>query len=230
MARSFVYLTAIVALALAPALAFAGTDSPRVTTTRKGGSVTIAARTPELVVSQTLRRGLLDVSITAGADRVRVVGDEGGFVRVERAGRTRSFDVRAARAEDITAVRAMLSTSTAMSAFESLLASPWGGSRAAMPFAASHALVALLQARTEPLRAIVQRARAGDTLLKNIRLTSGECWHYYERDAVRYTYELEQCVADASNSLNPLRVSWCAYSYNLKTTLAFLWLLDCNGY
>jgi hypothetical protein len=215
----------------APAVGFAEPAAPRVSVSRKSQSAVMALRAEQLIVSQTLKPGVVDVILSDGVDRVRVVSEIDGDVRIERAGRVRAFNVTSATAGDAAAAMALLGESPAVAAFEALLASPWGETRRALPFASSHALIALLQARTEPLRVVVQRIRTSSSArIREAGMTAGECWTAYERDAVRYTYELEQCIADASNSLNPLRVSWCAYSYNLKSTLAFIWLLDCSGY
>ena len=54
-----------------------------------------------------------------------------------------------------------------------------------------------------------------------------DCWDPYARDVVQYTYDLEACVAEARDSWLPWALGWCAYEYDIKTSLAFMWLLNC---
>jgi hypothetical protein len=62
------------------------------------------------------------------------------------------------------------------------------------------------------------------------RLSPSQCWDTYSRDVVKFTYDLQSCLASLSgNWWNPLHTAWCAYEYNLKSSLAGIWLLDCYG-
>jgi hypothetical protein len=238
MTRSVVGVAAmamVAAMTVAPDVSQAQTsaDRPRLEITRGDGRVTISARARDLTVTQTLRPVGFDLRIVLGRDLVRVNGDTAGRVRVERTGRSLALSMAGATVEQAAEVRSLLAGSTALAAFDALVASEWARTtREAVVFHSAHAIVALLRGDQRPLQAFVRRVKAGREvrLIAIGQMTAHECWRSYERDVLRYTYELEICLADASNSLNPLTSAWCAYEYNLKTTLAFIWLLDCSGY
>ena len=209
----------------------AGT-TPRVTMTRGKETVTISARTERVRVSQTLTPRSFSLTVSDGRDAVEINGNTDGQVAVRRAGRTLALSLRDSAPREAEAVQALLRGSSAIARLGELASSSWGRShRDAMVFVSAHAMAALLQGTAAPLKAVVHRFQAsGEPVLVRVQRTPGECWRAYERDVLSYTYDLEACIEESSASLNPLRSAWCAYSYNLKATLAFVWLLDCNGY
>jgi hypothetical protein len=200
--------------------------------TRGKGTVTIAARTETVRVSQTLTTGSFALTVSDGRDAVEISGNTDGQVAVRRAGRTLALSMRDSTVHEAEAVQALLRGSSAIARLGELATSSWARShKDAMVFVSAHALAALLQGTSAPLKAIVHRFQAAsEPRLVRVQLTSGDCWRLYQRDVLSYTYELEACIDESSSSLNPLRSAWCAYSYNLKATLAFVWLMDCNGY
>jgi hypothetical protein len=235
MTDSRVGIAAVAFLAAMPAIVAAqSTTAPRVQVTRSGTQVTIAAKADAWSISQTLTPTTFDLRIGDAVDRVRFVGDKTGRLRIDRGGRTLVLTLlEETPVADLDKVKAMLAGSSALARFDRLMASDWArAAREAAAFDAPHAIVALLQGNAAPLEAVVQRARlAGEPRITTVaQQTASWCWRSYERDVLTYTYELESCVAEATWSINPLRISWCAYSYNIKASLAFIWLLDCSGY
>jgi hypothetical protein len=207
--------------------------SPVVTTSRSNGSVTMVARTDAVRVSQTMTLTGFDLVVSDGRESVRITGDVHGRVRATRAGRSVAITLQQATAADARSASQLLAGSTALARFGDLVRTGWARStKDALVFVSAHAMVALLQGDAVPLRAMAQHLTSNDepALVRVRQRTAGECWRAYEHDVVGYTYELEQCLEEARFSLNPLRSAWCAYSYNLKATLAFVWLLDCSGY
>jgi hypothetical protein len=208
-------------------------EVPRVAVTRRADRVTITARTSALRVSETVTRAGFELTLSDGRDAAAIAGDAAGRVSVRRGGRTLQLSLRQGSAAEVEAVRRLLGGSSAVAAFGRLLQSPWGRtSKEALAFASAHAIATLLQGERAPLTAIVQRLRVSQEpqIVRVRQMTASMCWRSYERDVLMYTYELENCIAQASNSLNPLSSAWCSYEYNLKATLAFVWLLDCSGY
>lgn len=207
--------------------------SPRVTTSRGDGHVTIVAKTDAVRVSQTITAKGFELTVSDKRDSVRIAGDVHGRVRAERGGRVVSLALQTSTPQDARAVSALLMGSTSLARFGEIVATGWARStRDALVFVSAHAMVALLQGDAVPLRAMAHRIVTSQEphLVRVRQRTAAECWRAYEQDVISYTYELEQCLAEASYSLNPLRSAWCAYSYNLKASLAFVWLLDCSGY
>jgi hypothetical protein len=190
----------------------------------------VTLRAGALTVSQTLRPSDLEIVVTEGVDTVRVAAALDGRVRLARGGRTRAFSMARVTRDDAAAARELLGASPALRAFEALIASPWGQSRAALPFAAPQALLALLQSRTEPVRAYAERIqRSSGPAIVTARTGPNECWYTYQRDVVRLTYDFEQCMVESAGTLDFTRTIWCAYSYNFRATIAFTWLLNCSG-
>jgi hypothetical protein len=221
---------ALTGLPLSAAAQSAGT-TPRVTMTRGKETVTISARTERVRVSQTLTPSSFSLTMSDGRDAVDISGNTDGQVAVRRAGRSLALSMRDSTAREVEAVQALLRGSSAIARLGELATSSWGRSQKdAIVFVTGHAMAALLQGTSAPLKAIVHRLQASEPVLVRVQRTPGECWRAYERDVLSYTYDLEACIQESSYSLNPLRSAWCAYSYDLKATLAFVWLLDCNGY
>jgi hypothetical protein len=232
MTRVLVGTVAATIVAMMPAVGSAGpAQDPRVSVTRGGGHVTISARTESLSVTQTLTAAGFDLRVVDGLDTVRITGDAAGHVRVERSGQSMALVMTSAEPADMARVQTLLADSTALAAFDRLMTTDWSrGRNTAAVFVPAHAIVALLRGHTGPTAGAVRVARShqGPAFTTVAQGPSG-CWQTYERDVVRYTYDLEACIRDASDSWNPLATAWCAYEFNLKASLAFIWLLDCHG-
>jgi hypothetical protein len=207
--------------------------SPKVAVTRGADKVTMTARTDVVRVSQTLTPQGFDLVVSSGGDSAQIVGTTEGQLTVRRAGRTLTLSLQQASRIEAEAVRALLRGSTALARLGQLTRTAWARShKDAFVFVSAQAMVAAIQGDVAPLKAVVSRIQTSrePQIVRVRQRTASECWRAYERDALAYTYELEQCMEEASYSLNPLRSAWCAYSYNLKASLAFIWLLDCSGY
>jgi hypothetical protein len=207
--------------------------TPRVSVTRGADKVTLTARTQTVRVSQTLTPKSFDLVVSDGRDSAQITGDIEGRVTVRRAGQTMTLALRDATLREAEAVRALLRGSTALARLRQLAASPWARShKDGVVFVSAQAMVAVLEGDQAPIRAVVHQFQTSHEpqIVRVRQRTASDCWRAYEQDALSYTYELEACMAEASYSLNPLRGAWCAYSYNLKASLAFVWLLDCSGY
>jgi hypothetical protein len=234
MARSFVGITAAtMVMACSTWAAAQPMTNPRVTSSRSDGRVTMVAMTDAVRVSQTITATGFDLIVNDGRDTARIIGDVHGRVRVERGGRAVSMTLQTSTVEDAAAARDVLTGSSALARFGEVVGTGWARStKQALVFVSAHAMVALLQGNAVPLRAMAERIGTSrePQFVRVRQMTASQCWRSYEQDVIGYTYELEKCLEEASYSLNPLRSAWCAYSYNLKATLAFVWLLDCSGY
>ncbi len=232
MTRAVASIAIVAMMVGVPAMGGArGLEDPRVTTTRGDGRVTVTMAYRKLVVRETLSSSTFDVTVADPSDAVRFAGDASGRLRVERNGRVVVLAMTTATLTDAAAVKALLAGSSALATFDEAMRTEWAQTREATLFASAHATVGLLQGNTHRLRALVKRFRQDGEFRLIAAAQSGPagCWDSYERDVIKYTYELEQCIQDAADSWNPFGVAWCAYEYNLKATLAFYWLLDCSG-
>lgn len=208
------------------------TATPRVTITRGTDTVTVAARTERVSVRQTLTSTSFALTASDGRDAVNISGNTEGQIVVRRGGHALAISMRDATAPQVEAVRALLRESPALARLGELATSAWGRShKGALVFVSAHAMASLLQGQVGPLKTMAQRfEREGQPAIRPVQMTASMCWKAYQKDVLDYTYELEACIQESSASLNPLRSAWCAYSYNLKATLAFVWLMDCSGY
>lgn len=229
MARSFVRFVLSTALLAFPALA-AAQDEPRVKATRDQQQTTITLQSGSLRVVEKLTATMVDLQLIEGTDSVRFTGDLAGRVSVQRGGARRTLSVRTASAAEQAAVGALLAGSAALRRFDALMATPWGRSaRPAGAFRSVHALVALFRGDYRPTAVVAAMASPRVSLVPARRDGPDACWTAYTHTVVQYTYDLESCVGEASNSWNPFHLAWCAYEYDIKTSLAFAWMLDCYG-
>jgi hypothetical protein len=207
--------------------------TPQVTVKRRTGGVTVTMKIDQLVVAHQLTRDSFDLTVQHGADRVGLTGNTAGDVRISHGTRTHAFAVRSATESDVSKTKSLLSGSSAVKAFDAVMATDWARTaNEARPLTAARAMLALMQGRTEPVLAMAALVRRNDGPRIQLaqRYTSSGCWSEYQRDVINYTYELEACVQESRYSWNPLHLAWCAYSYNFQTSLALIWLFDCNGY
>lgn len=227
-----VLIGVVMAWAMTVAPALAGVSEPTVKTLRDGNRATITLRAGGLTVTQILTQSVVDIQLGEGHDTLRVTGDLEGRVIVERRGQRHTFSMRAAQAADQVALNAMLSGSPALSAFDRVLQSSWGQShRAAAMFKSSRELIRVLQGDYRSVTSLAAPPVASTALVRVAqRLSPSQCWDTYARDVIHFTYELQSCLNSASYQWwNPLATGWCAYEYNLKSSLAGIWLLDCYG-
>jgi hypothetical protein len=230
MARSFVPLVLSAALLSVPALAGAQ-GVPRVKAAKDQQQTTISLQAGQLKVVETLTRDAIDIQLIQDNDVVRFSGDLAGRVTVQRGTRRHSLSVRTATPGDEAAVASLLAGSAALRSFDIVMDTPWGRSaRPAAPFRSARALVALFRGNFEPTVAVVSSVASPKVSLAPVRRDGPDaCWTAYTHTVVQYTYDLESCVAEARDSWFPLHLGWCAYEYDIKTSLAFAWMLDCYG-
>jgi hypothetical protein len=218
-------------VALSPA--WANSSEPLVSTMREADRAVITLRAGDLTVTQTITRTAVDVRFVQGRDAIRFSGDLDGRVVVERGDQRRAFALRTASPEDQIAINAIAAESAAFAAFDALMQSDW---------ARTAEMAALFTPTREWIRAlqganatVAEMAAAASMPQASIvparqRLSPSQCWDTYSRDVVKFTYDLQSCLASLSaNWWNPLHTAWCAYEYNLKSSLASIWLLDCYG-
>jgi hypothetical protein len=218
---------------LAPAAARAA--EPKIATVRDSDRATITLRMGALTVTETLTRTAVSLRLVHEDDSVRFAGDLDGQVVVERGGTSRHLSLRRAEADDYAAINALLAGSSALRAFDTLLQSAWArSSESAALFKSTREVIRVLQG--EPLAkvgaaAITPVAAPAASLVPvRQRPSPSQCWDTYARDVIHFTYELQSCLNSASYQWwNPLATAWCAYEYNLKSSLASIWLLDCFG-
>jgi hypothetical protein len=230
MARSFVPLVLSAAFLTFPAVAGAQGE-PRVKAAKDEQQTTISLQAGQLQVIEKLTRNTIDLELTEGKDTVRFRGDLAGRVTVQRGTRQHALSVRTATPSDQAAVASLLAGSAALRSFDAVMETSWGRSgRPAAVFRSARALVALFRGNLEPTVAIVSSVASPKVSLLPVRRDGPDaCWTSYTHTVVQYTYDLESCVAEARDSWFPLHLGWCAYEYDIKTSLAFAWMLDCYG-
>ena len=207
-------------------------NDPDIRVVREAGGATITLRAGTLRVTQTLSRAALQIEIAQEDDVMRFAGDLEGRVSIERGGRRHSFLMRTGGREDQMAFNNLANASRALAAFDTLLQSPWGRTApAARAFSSTRELIRVVQgeAGTVGQMSAPPPAMASLAPVKQ-RLSPSQCWDTYARDVTKFTYDLQSCLgAVYANWWNPLHTAWCAYEYNLKSSLAAIWLLDCYG-
>lgn len=218
------------ALVVVPALAWAQGD-PRVKASRGRDHGTISMQAGKLSVTQKLTRTALDLQLAEGGDVLRLTGDLEGNVVIERGAVRHAFSMRTGGADDQRIVLALLADSAPLRSFDALMRTAWGrSSRAATVFRSAHSLLALFRGDERPVQALTALAPAPVASIVPVRRDGpSACWTTYTLDVVRYTYQLESCVDESRNSYFMFHLAWCAYEYDIKTSLALMWLLDCNG-
>ena len=227
MTRSFGGLVFLAGLVAFPAFA-AAQSAPQLKASRQKEQMTISLLSGQLRVVETLSRSAVDLQIVQGTDVVRFTGDLAGQVTVQRGAARQTLTVRSAAVKEQTAIAAMLAGSAALSGFDTVMETSWGrSSRPAAPFRSARALLALFRGDYAPTARLI--ASMASPAVSLVRRGPNDCWESYSHDVVQYTYDLEACVAEARDSWVPWALGWCAYEYDLKTSLAFWWLLDCYG-
>lgn len=233
MARWCVRMAAVMMVVTIPNVLWAEPEArPRVTVSRSGGAVTIAAHADRLLASHTLTPRTFTLTLAGAGDRVRIDGNLDGRITVQRAGSNVEVSLSTATMAEATALRDALDASPAVAAFDELMASPWAQEKTpAATLAPVHALVGLLRGNAKPVAAMASAAAASATprVMTVAQRGPRECWDTYSRDVVYYTYELQHCVNDSRYTWNPFHLGWCAYEYNLKATMAGFWYLNCSG-
>lgn len=234
MTRVLIGLVMVWITTVTPGLA--RTPEPQIKTTREDGRATVTLHAGPLVVTQTLTRTAVDLRLVHHGDILQFSGDLDGRVAVARGGKQRAFSLRSAVREDQDVLNAILTGSSALAAFDALLESPWArSSEAATLFKSTREVIRVLQGEPSIAETIAQRPAATASVSSSIvrvrqRLSPSQCWDTYARDVIHFTYELQSCLNSASYQWwNPLATAWCAYEYNLKSSLASIWLLDCYG-
>lgn len=216
------------------ATAYAQTDDrPQVQAVRQAGGAILTLTAGDLRVTQTLGANRLDLHIAGNGDAVRIAGDVEGQVVVVRGDERHAFSMKRATEADQRIVRALLTGSAALEAFQRTMQSRWArASKEAGLFTSAHALVDVLRGNSHVVShmAAAQAAPAASVMPVGQKMTPDMCWNIYAHDVLKFTYDLEACMAEASNSLNPLRTAWCSYEYNIKASLSVIWLLDCYGW
>lgn len=231
MTRSLVGMAAATLVAFSPVTVSAHTH-PQITVSREKDQATIVLERGDLTVTQTLAGETVDLRLVQGADHVRLTADLEGRVRMERGERQHQFSMRTATPADQAAITALLAGSAAVPSFDAVMQSEWARTtKAAQLFTSARALLGVLQGDYQPVArmAAAVSTPAPTLMFARQRMSPSQCWDTYSRDVVYFTYELQRCMVEASYSLNPLRSAWCAYEYNLKSSLSAFWLLDCYG-
>ena len=205
---------------------------PGLKATRDRDGATVMVHAGGLTVTQTLSRTAVALRLVAQGDELVFIAELSGRVSVARSGERRSFSVKTSTADDQAALRRMLAGSPALNAFDVLLQSSWGQSaEAAAIFRSTREVIRVLQGEHQSIEAFAAARPLTSSIVRvRQRPSPSQCWDTYSRDVVHFTYELQGCLYSvASQWWNPLATAWCAYEYNLKSSLAAVWLLDCNG-
>jgi len=204
---------------------------PRVTGSRTNDRATLSLQSGTLQVIQQFTRDGFSLQLTDRGETVRFTGNLAGEVSIRRGGRQHGFSIRRPAPADQAAVEAVLIGSRTLPAFDRVMETPWAKAPVAAAFRSAHALVGVLRADQRPLATVASMAAASSPpQIVRARADGPDvCWSSYTRDVLQYTYDLEGCVAEARDSWFPLALGWCAYEYNIKTSLAAMWALDCYG-
>jgi hypothetical protein len=232
MTRVLMGMAAVWTVAVMPAWA----NAPDIKATREGRSAaTITLRHGALTVTQRLSDTRLDLHVVQGDDSVELSADLAGRVAIARADARRAFEVRRATRDDQAAFKNIVSESSALSAFETMMQSSWARTDAAAPFRSTRELIRVLQGDYNAVDYMAATRVTPATPMASIvfarqRLSPSQCWDTYAQDVVKFTYDLQSCLSQViGNWWNPLHTAWCSYEYNLKSSLASIWLLDCYG-
>ena len=226
MTRSFVGVVMGTLLIAWPDWAAAQEPQVKATRDKEGATITLSAGT--LRVVQKLTADAFDLHLADKGDAVRLTGNLAGRVSVQRGGRRHTFSMRSAGAADRTAVLSLLDRSTALRDFDTVMKSAWATTQRAAVFRSANALLALFRGNYQPTTTLVASMASPAFGVTQVRRDGpNACWSAYAHDVVQYTYDLEACVAEARDSWVPWSLGWCAYEYDIKTSLAFVWLLDC---
>lgn len=227
MTRSLIGVVMGVALIATP-VATAAQSVPEVKATRQKTGATITLKAGRLQVVQRLGADAFDLRLTDKGDDVRLTGNLAGRVSVQRGARRHAFSMRTAGAADQAAIQALLADSTALRGFDAVMNTPWARTQRAVAFRSANAMLALFRGDYRPTTALVASVATRKEGIVPVRRDGPDaCWSAYSHDVVRYTYDLEACVAEARDSWIPWALGWCAYEYDLKASLAFVWMLDC---
>jgi hypothetical protein len=220
----------VVGCLLAPS-ALAAAGQPLIKASREAGRVTVALQSGDLRVTESVTRQGLKLRLETDGDALVFSGDLDGRVVIERAGQQRSFMVSRATAIDQAAAVEMLAHSPALAAFDALLASPWASTPPAMLFKSTRAVIRGFQGESMlPIHTLASAPPQSSFRPVRQRLTPSQCYDTYAKDVVHFTYELQACIGMLpAQWWNPLATWFCAYEYNLKSSLAAIWLLDCYG-
>ena len=234
MARRLLGMAAVWGVALSAGTAQAG--EPHLKTSRSGDQATITLRAGGLTVTQTLTPSAALLRVEVDGDAVQFAGDLDGRVTLERGRTRRTFMVRTASSEDKASVQAMLADSPALRAFDRLLQSAWARTaESATPFKTTRAALRALEGDNQVGNQLVNAVSSTGPTTASLgrvrqRLSPSQCWDTYAKDVVHFTYELQSCLGSVGAQWwNPFATAWCAYEYNLKSSLASVWLLDCYG-
>jgi hypothetical protein len=211
----------------------ANPTQPDITVVRNGEERTVTLRAGALRITQTLGARSLNVQLTEGDDEVAFTADLDGRVTIRRGDAQRSFSVRAATEQDQAGLNAMLLGSRALAAFDDLMQSAWAhDAQVATVFRTAREVLRVLQTDHRSIEWMAAARPISSPMVLRVRqrLTPAQCWDTYARDVVHFTYELQSCLASVGAQWwNPLATAWCGYEYNLKSSLAAVWLLDCYG-
>jgi hypothetical protein len=223
-------LAAVWAMASGPALA-AG-PNPEIRVVRDGETRTVTLRAAGLLATQRLTPSRVELRLATDRDELQFVADLSGRVSVQRGAERHTFAVRTATHESHQALTRILADSQALAAFDALMDSPWGATEIAAVFKSARQVMRTLQTTNTALElmAVSPPTTHASIVPVRQRLGPSQCWNTYSRDVVLFTHELEYCLGSVSSQWwNPVATAWCAYEYNIKTSLAGIWLLDCFG-
>jgi hypothetical protein len=232
MTRVLFWLVVVLVMTVAPALAQSA--DPEVKASRLGSGALVKLQAGELFLTQTLSKTAVRLELALGEDQVQFSADLDGRVTVARGVERRTFAVRGATRDDQTAFNALLAGSPAFRAYESLLGSDWAYTSPLRPvFMAPREVIRVLQGDVDGVLELAAATRpvANASIVRaRQRLSPAQCWDTYSRDVIYFTYELQSCLSNVSAQWwNPFATAWCAYEYNLKSSLSAVWLLDCYG-
>ena len=212
---------------------YANGNEPDIKVVRSRDSRVVTLRAGTLGITQTLGPRQLEVQLLDGEDEVVFIADLDGRVEVRRGNAQRSFSVRSATEQDQAGVNAMLAESPALQAFDDLLSSSWAQhADVATVFKTAREVLRVLQTDHRGIEPIASTRPVSNPMLLRVRqrLSPAQCWDTYSRDVIYFTYQLQSCLAGVGAQWwNPLATAWCGYEYNLKSSLAAVWLLDCYG-
>jgi hypothetical protein len=231
MTRVVIGMTMVWVMTMTPALA--DTGKPEIKTSRQRDGATVTLQAGPLTVMQTLTTTGVNLRLVLADDVLDFSADLAGNVSVARGDVRWGFSVRTATADDQAALRRALANSAAIDAFDALLASAWAQSaEPAVIFRSTREVLRVLQGDHRSIESLVAVRTAPNASIVRVRqrLSPSQCWETYNKDVVYFTYELQSCLSSVSSQWwNPFATAWCAYEYNLKSSLSAIWLLDCYG-
>lgn len=176
-------------------------------------------------------RVLIRVEVTG--DRIEVIADTKGAVRIDRNGTILSLQMNGQFETAVTKMQQLMARSAALDGLEAVAAALEGQSHQdARSVMTSNALLHALRGSAGPSRHLARAATSSSTsgVVRAMAIREAgptACWAEYETTLNHYLVEFNSCTD--SYWWIPGWNAACAFQFSLQGELAFFWLIRCSG-